>query len=381
MTNSAVKITALTHAVPRVVACPPALRDHLTLFATEEATSRLRHDIRNKLASVRNAVFFVRRRIAGHPAICEAEPRVLQFLKMIDDEATGLGELAVPTLVSVDDAIPKQANPIDVLTSLVDSIMWPSHIVVVTPPRTPTSVQVNPGELAVALFCILENAIDAATSKPEHSIRVELLLGEDRLVGISISDDGTGFGDSPPGLVGVNLDCTKSGRSGVGLRIARRVTTRWGGRLEVERGVPGGARVTLWLHPAIAESIATSPQPACPKRPILLVDDDEAGRLTLAALLEDAGFEVFTAASVGEARRELQARAHVLVILDFLLPDGRGTELVSDAKERNPQTVIAVVSGRDVEECAGVDLFLRKATAPDDLLDMLDRALRDRRKQ
>jgi DNA-binding response OmpR family regulator len=78
---------------------------------------------------------------------------------------------------------------------------------------------------------------------------------------------------------------------------------------------------------------------------LLLLDDDVNGRLVLAALLEDEGFEVIEAGSLGEGRALLGERAFDLVLLDVRLPDGFGTELVSLARARNPAAPIALLSG------------------------------------
>jgi DNA-binding response OmpR family regulator len=89
---------------------------------------------------------------------------------------------------------------------------------------------------------------------------------------------------------------------------------------------------------------------------LLLIDDDESNRVTLALLLEEEGFEVAVAASLAEAATALRAATAGwdAVLLDSLLGDGRGHELVPLIRERAPSAKIVAVSGGSVEEWARV---------------------------
>jgi CheY-like chemotaxis protein len=61
----------------------------------------------------------------------------------------------------------------------------------------------------------------------------------------------------------------------------------------------------------------------------LVVDDDDVARATLAELVTRLGFETAVAASVKEAREKYQPNPDV-VLVDQVLPDGRGSELMRD---------------------------------------------------
>ncbi len=76
----------------------------------------------------------------------------------------------------------------------------------------------------------------------------------------------------------------------------------------------------------------------------LIVDDDDAFRASLAALLRQFGVEVAEAGSLAEARRVLASRPPDFVLLDLELPDGRGLELKLHA-DLPSDTPFAVVSG------------------------------------
>src|SRR6476646_3505069 len=60
----------------------------------EEVASLLRHDLRNHLASIRNAAFYLRRRTKD-TEVWRSDPRMAQFFSLIDDTvltSTGLLE-------------------------------------------------------------------------------------------------------------------------------------------------------------------------------------------------------------------------------------------------------------------------------------------------
>ncbi len=79
--------------------------------------------------------------------------------------------------------------------------------------------------------------------------------------------------------------------------------------------------------------------------PLALIVEDEAGsRDALAALIEVSGFEVETAASLGEARAALASGPDV-VLCDLGLPDGHGTELLRELEDE-PGVEFIVVTGK-----------------------------------
>jgi CheY-like chemotaxis protein len=84
---------------------------------------------------------------------------------------------------------------------------------------------------------------------------------------------------------------------------------------------------------------------------ILLVDDDDATRLTLGALLESQGHEITEAGSLEEARDQLAADAdYDLIVLDRSLPDGLGTDLVPELRARIPRAKVVLVTGTSAND-------------------------------
>jgi DNA-binding response OmpR family regulator len=72
------------------------------------------------------------------------------------------------------------------------------------------------------------------------------------------------------------------------------------------------------------------------KRTVLVVDDSLTVRMDVADAFESAGFRPILCASVAEAREALAAELISVAILDVLLPDGNGVELLREIRN-NPQ--------------------------------------------
>jgi len=65
---------------------------------------------------------------------------------------------------------------------------------------------------------------------------------------------------------------------------------------------------------------------------VLIVDDSLTVRMNLAEILDAAGFPTVACATLAEARRRLGEVRFALVILDILLPDGDGVELLQEIR-------------------------------------------------
>jgi len=82
---------------------------------------------------------------------------------------------------------------------------------------------------------------------------------------------------------------------------------------------------------------------------VLVVDDDEAARLMMATTLEQAGFDVLTAADCATARAIFEQTTLNIILLDVLLPDGDGFTLCAEFLQhpRGCDLPIAMVTGLD----------------------------------
>jgi DNA-binding response OmpR family regulator len=85
-------------------------------------------------------------------------------------------------------------------------------------------------------------------------------------------------------------------------------------------------------------------------RSILVVEDDAATREFVAELLSKHGYEVDTAADGTEARKKAAASLPELIILDLILPDVSGFQLLAEWRT-NSRTIdlpIFVLTSKDL---------------------------------
>ncbi len=75
-------------------------------------------------------------------------------------------------------------------------------------------------------------------------------------------------------------------------------------------------------------------------RHALVVEDDRPALEALLAWVEQQGFSVHGETCLTEARRALQARPPQLLLVDLILPDGSGLELIDDAIAAGAQVVL-----------------------------------------
>lgn len=76
----------------------------------------------------------------------------------------------------------------------------------------------------------------------------------------------------------------------------------------------------------------------------LVVDDDQAFTSAVAEFIEQQGFSVVTADSLQQARSIFQAAAPDLLLIDLMLPDGSGLDLIHEA-DVDTKTHIVVITG------------------------------------
>lgn len=88
-----------------------------------------------------------------------------------------------------------------------------------------------------------------------------------------------------------------------------------------------------------------APRNAVKRQRVLVIDDEELARETLTSVLEDAGYEVLSAAD-GEAGLALFERDGAdVVVTDIIMPKKEGIETIFDLRARSPDLCIIAISG------------------------------------
>jgi two-component system KDP operon response regulator KdpE len=114
---------------------------------------------------------------------------------------------------------------------------------------------------------------------------------------------------------------------------------------------------------------------------VLVVDDEPQILRALNVILRQAGYVVQSAATVREALDALAVRPPEAMILDLVLPDGTGVDVLHELRQWSPMPVVVLSAVGDEREKvraldAGADDYVTKPFGTEELLARLRAALR-----
>jgi two-component system, cell cycle sensor histidine kinase and response regulator CckA len=106
---------------------------------------------------------------------------------------------------------------------------------------------------------------------------------------------------------------------------------------------------------------------------VLVVDDEPGMRVTIEAILEEAGIPTCVASTAREAVEAQNSVGPALAIVDYRLPDGTGLDLARQLKEADPDIAVVALTGHASLESAiaavgVVDRYLTKPIEPEALI-------------
>lgn len=214
--------------------------------------------------------------------------------------------------------------------------------------------------------------------------------------GLRVSIRDTGPGISPEDaerifmrfqqLVGDTLTDKPKG-TGLGLAICREIASHYGGAIWVDSEVDSGS-VFHFVLPVTSLEVDQLPEAPLEMRPrttgllppleamlqtVLIVDDEPHIRLLLTQELERVGYRILQAASGTEAL--VMARRHqpALILLDVMLPDISGFDVLRILKSDPatlgiPVLILSIVEDRRLGLALGANAYLMKPVDTEQLL-------------
>ncbi|WP_437755568.1 ATP-binding protein [Sorangium sp. So ce1389] len=211
----------------------------------EEIVATLRHDLRNCFGTIRNAAYYIRRKVAREQ-LCRDDPRVEQFIQVIDEEVIAASAL-------VDDVVGSRARPRrrTVSASALECVRAAAACARIAGPGIRVDVEaadgvveLDPAELSLAVRCLVENAAESMEGGGVVALRGRVVGARYR---IEVEDTGAGVPEAEREAITRPFYTTKPGHLGLGLNIAERVARRYFGALTIESGAPRGTRACIEL--------------------------------------------------------------------------------------------------------------------------------------
>ena len=265
------------------------------------------------------------------------------------------------------------------------------HAVLVDLPARLPPVMADRRRIVQVLNNLLSNA---ARHAPESTPLRVAAVREDAHVAVSVSDEGSGVApELLPHLFSKHGGGGQGATAGhgLGLAICKGLVEAHGGRIRAESpGAGRGATLTFTI-PAAGEAGAAharseTPPPALetaePPR-VLVVDDDPRALRFVRDALSEAGYAPLVTGSPHDLPRIIRTERPRLVLLDLMLPDIDGIELMHQIPELADLPVIFISGYRRDETVAraleaGAADYIVKPFSPTELVARVRAALRRR---
>jgi signal transduction histidine kinase/DNA-binding response OmpR family regulator len=236
----------------------------------------------------------------------------------------------------------------------------------------PVAIDADPGRVRQIVINLLSNAVKFTDSEGE--IRVSVARdGED--VRLTVADTGRGIGPADIDRIfeafhqgeGEGMRTHHEG-TGLGLALTRQLVDAHGGEVTVTSEIGVGSEFAVRLpvnRSAAGAGMERAPALDRGKLNVLVIEDDPAARELLRVHLEGAGYGVLGTASGRQGLAWVSELRPDAVILDILLPDIDGWEILQrlkgDPATRSiPVMVVSVLDDRQLGLALGaVDYFVK----------------------
>lgn len=318
------------------------------LEAVGRLSARLAHDINNLLTALIGNTDIIAREVAS-----ELGQSCLGNIYNAFEQARYLtGQLLV---LSRNHAVPAGFTELDSELSatrrLLESVVGEGIALKLELAAGKACVPLNKAQLGQIVINLLTNAKDALQEHGEVVLTTAVRNGR---VELAVSDHGPGMTQEVFQQAMEPFFTTKEvGKgTGLGLSTVKSLAESADGGVSIESEVGKGTRVlvslpslevqTSLIRPPVKEGMG----PPDDHLRVLILEDNDAVRQSLAYSLALYGWEIFSAASLAEARAVVQEMKKLdVIVVDVLLGDGKGTELLDELRALEPDLPAVLCSG------------------------------------
>jgi PAS domain S-box-containing protein len=360
------------------------LRQAQKLEAIGRLAGGIAHDFNNVLTSILASAQLVKDELrSDHPCI--------QDIQQIDADAHRAADLTrqllafarkqeiVPQIVSVETRAQG-------LEKMLRRVVGASVVIDTSYTADGWPVFIDPGQLEQVIVNLAVNARDAMPSGGRLAISTQNVTVPVGMVNpgvspgdyllLSVTDTGRGMAPDVVAHAFEPFFSTKGDQgTGLGLATCYGIVTQAGGTIAIDSALGAGTRIHVYLPRAAAVVEASGETRAVALRgseTILVVEDDATVRRLAVRSLQQLGYEVRDAASVGDAHAWLARDSLSLdcLVMDLQLPDGQGRSAAGAVLGARRGVPVLFVSGSPEALATAADAqqranaFLAKPFAP-----------------
>ncbi|WP_437876458.1 sensor histidine kinase [Sorangium sp. So ce513] len=228
------------------------------LAAIGQLAASVGHELRNPLGAVRNAAFYLNKRLAGTEL--GAEPRVAQLLALMEKELLSCARIISDLLdFARERRLCRSACPLGPLVDdAISVVQAPAHVRLVNevPPGLPVP-SLDKDQFRQVLVNLIQNAAEAIPAGREGRVGVTARACDGEIV-ISVTDDGAGIDREHLAKIFEPLFSTKLKGTGLGLAITAGIVRLHGGTIAVESEPGAGTTFTIRLPRAAAPELGAA---------------------------------------------------------------------------------------------------------------------------
>ncbi len=341
------------------------LRHSQKMEAMGQLAGGVAHDFNNILTAIVSFSEFVRE--ALHPD----EPAYKDIEEVL--RASARAGALVRQLLAFSRRQDVEARPVDVarlaatMAPMLRRLMGADVTLDFVPDVGPHIALVDPGGLEQVIVNLVVNARDAMPRG--GSVRIEIhdvSFSEETATGrkrrlppgsyvqVCVSDTGEGIAADALDQIFEPFFTTKAPGKGTGLGLSTcyGIVRQAGGEIVVYSELGQGTTFSVYL-PRSSDAVRAQPrrptqESAGGTETVLIVEDEPQVRSVASRILRRAGYRVLVAADVEQAFKvasEEEPDSISLVLSDFIMPGGTGTDVTERVQQIHPQIAILYMSG------------------------------------
>lgn len=378
-------------SVPRTENLKNDIEFNMQMKVMEQFASRLAHDFNNQLAGIQNNIEVIKYKKSNPP---ETEEYIANIESCINNSKEIIKQLLIYTNKK---KLQKRYNNINTIIESALKIVnqdKDNRIKIVTGYNAFNSIVYCDFDLMQnAILNIITNADEAAGDKAGIITVVTDITSKKTnegfkrdFISITVKDNGKGIPEKEITNVYKPLYTTKKNSMGLGLSIAKSIINKHNGEIQIESTPGTGTNVNIVIPVSESrdgEQIKnyTSPVNMANKidASILILDDEEKLQNTIKILLAQLGVRVhmFSGSKYAIDFYKENYNKVDLAIIDLMMPEQNGKDVLQKMKKINPDVKALVQSGYftelEKEECIkiGFQGFIEKPYSKDELFNKI----------